>query len=113
MELAKAVEVRARGADLEVGYELRSTRPVAARFTVRWNLAVTGPAPDRYYRLPTGARAALDQAGTWTCSALELVDEWLGLTATLDSTPGGQLAGEPVYTVSLSEEGLERGWQGL
>ncbi len=41
------------------------------------------------------------------------MDDWLGLAATLTWGPPAHLARAPVYTVSLSEAGLERVWQGV
>jgi len=113
VELAKAVEVRAGVDGLEARYELRAARPLAARFGVRWNLTLTGSGPDRYYRVETGERRSLESTGERACAQLELVDDWLGLTAALSWTPGSWVAWEPVYTVSLSEAGLERLWQGV
>jgi alpha-amylase len=42
-----------------------------------------------------------------------LVDEWLGLGARLTWSPGAELAWGPVETVSVSESGFERIYQGL
>ena len=113
LELAKTVEVRSKVDGLEAHYELRTDRPLAAGFAIRWNLTLTGPTPDRYYRLETGAPRSLESAGDGAGSRLQLVDDWLGLTAALSWTPAGRIAWEPVYTVSLSEAGLERLWQGV
>lgn len=112
VELTKAVEVRAGADTLDARYEVRAARPLAARFAVRWNLTVTGSAPDRYYRLDKGETASLESAGARAGERIELVDEWLGLTAGLWWSPGGRVDWAPIYTVSLSEAGLERVWQG-
>jgi 4-alpha-glucanotransferase len=42
-----------------------------------------------------------------------LVDEWLGLQARLSWSPDAELAWGPVETVSVSEGGFERIYQGL
>jgi 4-alpha-glucanotransferase len=42
-----------------------------------------------------------------------LVDEWLGLEARLAWQPPAELAWAPVETVSVSEAGFERLYQGL
>jgi len=41
------------------------------------------------------------------------VDEWLGLQARLSWSAGAELAWGPVETVSVSEAGFERIYQGL
>lgn len=112
VELAKIVEVRPGADAFEARYELRGAHPLRARFAVRWNLALTGSAPDRYYRVDKGETASLESTGTRAVDQLELVDEWLGLTAGLSWKPAGRVDWAPVYTVSLSEAGLERVWQG-
>ncbi len=112
VELTKIVELRAGADSLEARYELRATQPLRARFAVRWNLTLTGSAPDRYYRIEKGETASLESTGTRPGERLELVDEWLGLAAGLWWTPAGRVDWGPVYTVSLSEAGLERVWQG-
>jgi alpha-amylase len=42
-----------------------------------------------------------------------LVDEWIGVRVTLAWTPGADLGWGPVETVSVSEGGFERIYQGL
>ncbi len=113
VQLAKGLEVRRGRNGLTVGYALRAARALDARFAVRWNLALTGPADGRYYRTAAGQTASLEDAGARQGDAIELVDEWLGLTATLRWSPAGRVDWAPVYTVSLSEAGLERVWQGV
>jgi alpha-amylase len=111
--LAKVLEVRAGADRLAVRYEARAARPLRARLAVRWNLTLTGPAADRYYRDEAGHAGSLEASGERDGDAVDLVDEWLGLTARLSFGPRGRLAWAPVYTVSLSEQGLERVWQGV
>lgn len=129
LELEKTVRLWEEPARFDATYELRSDAPLDARLAVRWNLALTGPGPDRYLRTETGERVPLTTAAARPASAIELVDDWLGLTASLSwtsgeggapprKTPGEApvlpvVAWEPVYTVSASEAGLERIWQGL
>jgi alpha-amylase len=113
VELTKTVEVREDDGPLVVRYELRAARPLAARLAVRWNLTLTGPSADRYYRGPDGSRESLESAGEGEADGVGLVDDWLGLTAHLGWEPRARLHRVPVYTVSLSEAGLERVWQGV
>jgi len=79
---------------------------------VQWNLALTGgDLPERYYNLPgrpalRGRGAAEDRVG------VELVDEWIALAARLRWERPAAVGWAPVETVSLSEAGLERIFQG-
>ena len=43
---------------------------------------------------------------------MSLVDEWIGVTARLAWRPAAELAWAPVQTVSVSEAGFERIYQG-
>jgi len=98
-------------ATLRADYRLDTSEP--ARWAVQWNLALTaGDAPGRYLTLPdrpslasTGRREDVD--------TVTLVDEWIGVRAELTWRPGAVLAWGPVETVSVSEAGFERIYQGL
>jgi alpha-amylase len=111
--LTKTIEVRGGADTVGVDYELRASRLLAAGFAVRWNLTLTGPSGGRYVRTEEGSAASLEEPGDREGSRLELVDDWLGLTARLEWRPRARVTWAPVYTVSLSESGLERVWQGL
>jgi alpha-amylase len=111
--LTKTIEVRAGADAVGVGYALRASRLLAAAFAVRWNLTLTGPAGGRYARTEEGAAGSLEESGEREGTRLELVDDWLGLTARLEWRPRARVTWAPVYTVSLSEAGLERVWQGV
>jgi 4-alpha-glucanotransferase len=113
VEVTKVLAVPAGAAHLQARYRLRTERPLVARFAVRWNLTLSGPAADRYYRGEGGEIVALEAVGEREGSQIALVDEWLGLTATLTWSPRARILWAPVYTVSLSEAGLERVWQGV
>jgi alpha-amylase len=107
LEIDKRVSVR--GAVLSARYRVRG--PVG-RWAVQWNLALSaGDAPGRYLTLP--GRPSLGSAGRTTATEVTLVDEWLGLEARLTWSPGAELAWGPVETVSVSEAGFERLYQGL
>jgi alpha-amylase len=79
---------------------------------VQWNLALTGgEGPARYLVLPD--RPALRSDGRREeLSHIVLADEWAGLEARLEWTPPAELAWGPVETVSVSEAGFERIYQG-
>jgi alpha-amylase len=115
-ELPVAVEKRVtiRDATLAVRYRLRpgAGQRFTGRWAVQWNLALTaGNAPDRYFDL--AARPTLGSSGRVTdLSEVTLVDEWAALEARLRWSPAAELAWGPVETVSLSEGGFERIYQG-
>jgi alpha-amylase len=112
LDLDKRVAVR--GAVVDARYRLRATQgaPVSARWVVQWNLALTaGDAPGRPGR--SRYRPSLGSSGrVLKASRLALVDEWIGVEARLDFRPDAEVAWGPVETVSLSESGFERIYQG-
>ena len=114
LALEKTVRLHAAAARISVVYRLtwRGAAALDARWGVQWNLALTaGAAFGRYFRLPghpsLGGRGA--RAGE---RELVMVDEWIGVELTLASTEPADYAWAPVETVSLSEAGLERIYQG-
>jgi alpha-amylase len=106
--------VTIRDATIEVCYRLRPVPGgrLTGRWAVQWNLALTaGNAPDRYLDLAN--RPSLGSSGrVEALSAVALVDEWAGVEATLRWSPAAELAWGPVETVSVSEAGFERIYQG-
>jgi alpha-amylase len=103
--------VSVRDATVRADYRLRPAGP--GRWAVQWNLALTaGDAPGRYLTVP--GRPSLASAGCLDGMAtVALVDEWIGVRVTLAWTPGADLGWGPVETVSVSEGGFERIYQGL
>ena len=103
-----------RGAGVTVRYRLRAPDGgLHGRWAVQWNLALSaGAAPGRYLTLP--GRPSLGSSGrVHDATDITLVDEWLGLGARLAWSPEAELAWGPVETVSVSESGFERIYQGL
>jgi alpha-amylase len=114
LEVDKRVRVRA--ATIAARYRLAGPAGGAGldgRWAVQWNLALSaGDAPGRYLLLP--GRPSLGSAGRLgEASEVTLVDEWLGLEVRLAWSAGAELAWGPVETVSVSEAGYERIYQGL
>jgi len=109
--LEKRVSIEA--ARVEARYRLRpGAAALPGRWAVQWNLALTaGEGGDRYLALPD--RPPLRSRGRRTdLLGVTLVDEWIGLEARLEWSPGAEVAWGPVETVSVSEGGLERIYQG-
>ena len=115
-ELPLSVEKRVtiREATLEVRYRVRPAagQRLTGRWAVQWNLALTaGNAPDRYFDL--AARPTLGSSGrARDRMEVTLVDEWAAVEARLRWNPAAELAWGPVETVSLSDGGFERIYQG-
>jgi alpha-amylase len=107
-------QVAVVGAGVSVRYRLAAPpgAALAGRWAVQWNLALSaGEAPGRYFTLPD--RPSLGSTGRVTdLTQVALVDEWLGLEAQLTWSPTAALAWAPVETVSVSEGGFERLYQG-
>jgi 4-alpha-glucanotransferase len=114
LPLAMEKRVTIRDATLAVRYRLRPAagQRLTGRWAVQWNLVLTaGGAPDRY--LDLAARPTLASSGRAAdLSAVSLVDEWAAVEARLRWSPAAELAWGPVETVSLSEGGFERIYQG-
>src|SRR5439155_1748658 len=114
LPLAMEKRVTVRDATLAVRYRLRPAagQRLAGRWAVQWNLALTaGHAPDRY--LDLAARPTLGSSGRAAdLSAVTLVDEWAAVEARPRWSPAAELGWGPVETVSLSEGGFERIYQG-
>jgi len=101
------------GGSVEARYRLIPRGGVApGRWGVQWNLAVTaGEGPGRY--LDTPGRPVPRSIGRETqLTRLALIDEWIGIEAELTWSPGAEIAWGPVETVSVSEAGFERIYQG-
>jgi len=107
--------VTIRDATVQVRYRLGGARTnaVRGRWAVQLNLALTaGDAPGRYLTAP--GRPSLGGAGRERgISGVTLVDEWIGVRAGLEWAPVAELAWGPVQTVSASEAGFERIYQGI
>ena len=68
--------------------------------------------PDRFIELQSGERHPLRWEGAVPASQLRLVDEWQGISATLEAPGASQFWIAPIETVSESEDGFERVYQG-
>lgn len=68
-------------------------------------------APDRYIEV-SGQRQSLRWAGAAPASELQLVDEWQNIRVTLQAENAKDYWVAPIETISESEEGFERVYQG-
>jgi len=67
--------------------------------------------PDRYFEF-SGSRKPLEWSGAVECSCLRMVDEWQNVAVELEARGATRLWVAPIETVSESEEGFERVYQG-
>ncbi len=118
LRLEKTVSGRAGEPTFTVAYRLGNagTRELSGRFGVEFNLTLlAGHAPDRYYTV--NGRKPLD---AFLCSVaqeeavrkLQLTDEWQGFEITIRSREPATLWRFPIETVSQSEGGFEKIYQG-
>jgi len=114
MALQKSLIVAADDPVVTAGYRLRweGEEPLDARWAVQCNLTLSaGDAPGRYFRV--AGRPSLGSRGhVEGAHGLAMVDEWLGGEVALSFTAPAEVAWAPVETVSLSESGFERIYQG-
>ena len=114
LDIRKTLTVTRDGAEIEIGYGLSwdGAEPLAGRWATQLNLALTaGDAPGRHWGLPD--RPSLGGRGRREgLQRLAMVDEWAGVELALEWTGSADIGWAPVETVSLSESGFERIYQG-
>jgi alpha-amylase len=109
------VFTRANGA-FEVACDLRISHqvPMALHLTAGLEVVLNFLAPDepdRFFEV-SGARQRLRWSGAAPAPRLRVVDEWQNVAATLDAPGAREFWIAPIETVSLSEDGFERIYQG-
>jgi alpha-amylase len=118
VRVRKTIQGRAGDASIMVIYKIEnlSDQVLAKRFGVELNMTLlAGNAPDRYYIL-NGERPS----SSFLCSvdespevhSVHLVDEWKGIEIKVTLDRPGLLWRFPIETVSLSESGFEKIYQG-
>jgi alpha-amylase len=114
IRLEKRVQVDETKAELRVRYRLawHGQSQLNARWACQWNLSLTaGDAPGRYLTL-RGQPSLGSRGFQERLSEFGAIDEWVGLAAWFHCEPRVGFSWEPVETVSLSEAGYERLYQG-
>jgi alpha-amylase len=118
LSVRKAVRLRAGVSGFEVAYSVKSLAPRAVRFHfgVEWlvNL-LAGRAPDRYIMVDGRRPDDPDLAGMGAHRGVEtfsLVDHWSEVRVDLLAREAAGWVRAPLETVSLSESGAERIFQG-
>jgi 4-alpha-glucanotransferase len=103
-----------RGFEIICDVNLRRTAPGAASMFVGIEVVINflaPSAPDRYFETH-GQRYPLRWGASTPASELQMVDEWQGVSVTLDAPNAQDFWVTPIETVSESEEGFERIYQG-
>jgi 4-alpha-glucanotransferase len=118
VRLEKRISIPGRDASMKVRYAIRAEgAALSCRFAVENVLSfLAGNAPDRYFNIPGrtlrgGSHLAStgEEAGVET---VRMVDEWLDIAVTVELEPAALLWRFPIETVSNSDAGFERVYQG-
>lgn len=119
VRVEKAVRFDASAPTARIEYTIVNLSDVEIRTRFGAEFVVNllaGNAPDRYHQIPgvaLGAHATLDSTGAVPdVSRFALVDEWLGLRVAYTLSRQAEHWRFPIETVSNSESGIERLFQG-
>ncbi len=117
VDLVKSVSMAPSAPSLEVEYRVRPVDgSLECLFAVESVFSLlAGDAPDRYYRFPGRKIADPRLASTGEEREIDrfsLVDEWLEIEIGLELEPAAIVWRYPIETVSNSESGFERVYQG-
>ncbi|MFA4905375.1 MAG: alpha-amylase/4-alpha-glucanotransferase domain-containing protein [Candidatus Margulisiibacteriota bacterium] len=116
--LAKSVSLFSGASIAHLEYEIinQSDLPLSTIFGLEFNLTLlAGDAPDRYYSIPGKklAEPKLQSRGEVSAiSEVKLIDGWKGFSVSLGLEKIGDFWRYPQETVSQSEGGFERTFQG-
>jgi alpha-amylase len=116
VEARKTITAKVQGETcwIECRSSLSADRPCPAKTALGTELVINllaPSAPDRYF-MANEVRRPLDFRGEIDASNLTLVDEWQGVRICLDAHPRPRWWIVPIETISQSELGFERVYQG-
>jgi alpha-amylase len=118
VRVRKSLHARQGSQTLKVDYRIENPgkETVDGRFGIEFNFTLlAGNAPDRYFTLngKNRERSSLDSvAEAQDIASIRLWDEWRGLSAALSASDPGVLWRFPIESVSQSEGGFEKIYQG-
>ncbi|HUB05597.1 MAG TPA: alpha-amylase/4-alpha-glucanotransferase domain-containing protein [Myxococcales bacterium] len=116
LRLEKSYVFRREEGRVDVRYRLANLgdRPIEAIFAPELNLTLlAGDSPERFYELPDGKRLRLNHRGELPAAEkVRLCEAWAGFKIEVSSTRRFTPWVYPVETVSQSEGGFERTYQG-
>lgn len=118
LRVSKRFNLKSGSSVLTFEYELenQTSEMLDLWFGVEFCLALSaGDAPDRYYRCEGATiedRGLRSVGSVENVASMSLVDEWLGVEVKLSFDQPSRVWRFPIETVSLSEAGFERVYQG-
>jgi len=118
IRVTKTIRATAGDPSVTVDYDIQNRGPevLSSRFGIEFNITLlAGEAPDRYYRINGEKPAASHLAGTGEAGevhTLSLTDEWSGIQWKIHTHRPAVLWRFPIETVSQSEGGFEKIYQG-
>lgn len=117
VQVSKTVTLAKGKSEFAVDYALRlvSDDKLSVRFGVEFAYGLlAGDAPDRYYYFDgmTLDDRRLRSIGEVRSAMVGLKDEWLHIHARLEASEEATVLRYPIETISLSEDGFERVYQG-
>jgi alpha-amylase len=117
IKLEKTFSISSNPKVVKAGYQITyEGERRRTNFGIEFNInLLAGDAPDRYYNIPGHPledRRLASIGGLEDVSEIQLVDEWVGMKVVLKVDRNCNLWRFPIETVSLSESGFERIFQG-
>ncbi len=118
IRVTKTIHASAGVSSVAIDYNIRNqgVEVLAGRFGIEFNITLlAGNAPDRYYRINGEKPSPPHLAGTGTLYEMNhivLTDEWNGIAWGITAEQPATLWRFPIETVSQSEGGFEKIYQG-
>ena len=118
VRVEKRITLDGKGTAITVDYSVKAGgKGLSCLFAVENVFSfLAGDAPDRYFEIPgrelAGGRNLASKGVEEGVERIRMVDEWLDLSMTMDLSPGTALWRYPIETVSNSDSGFERVYQG-
>ncbi len=117
VKVEKTIGYMSTSREISYSYRLEnlSDMPLISRFAVEFNINfLAGSAPDRYYNFPGyfGDRLLNSKGEVKKVQEFGMVDEWQGIATYFQFSRDADVWRQPLETVSQSEGGMERVYQG-
>jgi len=116
--LSKTFAIQPKSDEIEIKYSLKNTNHHSLQVWFGFEMVfslLAGDAPDRYYMM-NGKKVQnpklASTASSKNVNNVSLTDEWLGLHINIDLDKKAALWRFPIETISMSEGGFERVYQG-
>ena len=115
ISITKSASILAGQSIINVEYELTnlSNDKISVLFGVEFNFTLlTSDAPDRYIKIEKAQYKMNSSHQFEKIINLKLIDEWKGIGVSLELEKSGKIFWYPIETISQSESGFERTYQG-